>query len=185
MEDERIIALYRKRDEAAISETEQKYGALLRRLAGNILTDRHEAADCVSDAYFQTWNAIPPQRPQKLCPWLARLVRNNAIDRWRSARAQKRQCEMTLLLEELDECIPAPQSVAQEVEARELTEYLNTWLASLSKDDRILFMRRYWNGEPLKALARERGIQPEKLAQKMYRLRRALKAALEKEGLSL
>ncbi len=182
MDDDKIIALFFRRSEDAIHETDQKYGALLRSIARNILGDDPQTHDCVSDAYLQAWNAIPPLRPQRLSAWLGRLVRNNAIDRWRSSRAHKRDSEMTLLLEELDECIPSAHSVAQEVEARELAETLNAWLDTLPKEDRCLFLLRYWNGESLQELARKRGMKPGKLAQRMYRLRQSLKAVLEKEG---
>lgn len=49
----------------------------------------------------------------------------------------------------------------------------------------MLFVRRYWNGIALKELAKEQGISPAKLAQRMYRLRNMLREALEKEGIYL
>ena len=92
---------------------------------------------------------------------------------------------MEQLLSELEDCIPSPITVEQEIEEKELTEFLNTWLASLSKADRILFMRRYWNGEAVKDLAKEYRIMPRDMAKRMYRLRQSLKSALEKEDYSL
>ncbi len=182
MDDDKILALYRQRNEDAIYETDRKYGALLRSIARNILGDGAESHDCVNDTYLQVWNSIPPLLPKRFSAWLGRLVRNHAIDLWRGNRAQKRDCELTLLLEELDECLPSAQSVTQEVEKRELVEALNAWLATLSKEDRRLFLLRYWNGEPLKEIAQKHGVQPDKLARKMYRLRQSLRTALEKEG---
>ena len=70
-------------------------------------------------------------------------------------------------------------------EEKELTEFLNTWLALLPKADRILFMRRYWDGEAVKDLAKEYRIMPRDMAKRMYRLRQSLKSALEKEDYSL
>jgi len=92
---------------------------------------------------------------------------------------------MMELLSELEECIPASQTVEQEIEEKELTEHIDRWLRSLDHEDRILFVRRYWNGAALRDLASEKGIAPGKLAQRMYRLRIGLKAALEKEGIHL
>ena len=92
---------------------------------------------------------------------------------------------MEQLLSELEDCISSPITVEHEIEERELTEFLNTWLASLPKADRILFMRRYWNGEAVKDLAKEYGTTPKEMAKRMYRLRQSLKSALEKEDYSL
>ena len=58
-------------------------------------------------------------------------------------------------------------------------------MRSLSKDDRTLFVRRYWNGEALNALAADQAVPAAKLAQKMYSLRQSLKKVLETEGLVL
>ena len=86
---------------------------------------------------------------------------------------------------ELEDCVPAPVTVEREIEEQELTEAINTWLAALAKNDRVLFVRRYWNGEPVNALAKEAGISPANMAKRMYRLRQSLKTTLEKEGYSL
>ncbi len=64
MDDAQIIDLYWKRDESAITETAQKYGALCRSVAKGILTTAEDAEECINDAYHQAWNAIPPQRPE-------------------------------------------------------------------------------------------------------------------------
>ena len=67
------------------------------------------------------------------------------------------------------------------MESAELGEAISWWLGSLAKEERILFVRRYWYGIPLRELAEERGIPQKQLAQKMYRLRQKLKTFLEKE----
>lgn len=92
---------------------------------------------------------------------------------------------MTELLAELEECIPSPQTVEQTLEEQELAGHISAWLRTLEQDDRVLFVRRYWEGAELQSLAKERGIPPGKLAQRMYRLRGDLKALLERKGVSL
>lgn len=185
MEDSQIIILYFERDEAAILETEAKYGAYCRGIARNILSIEADADECVNDAYLQAWNSIPPQRPGKLGAWLGRVVRNIAFNLWKKNRRQKRCAGMEQLLSELEDCIPSPITVERELEEQELTEVINTWLASLPKNDRILFMRRYWNGETVATLAQESGTSPANMAKRMYRLRQKLKFKLEQEGYSL
>ena len=66
MDDEAIVALYWNRDEAAITETDRKYGPYCRSIARNILSNREDAEECVSDTWRHAWNAMPPQRPGSL-----------------------------------------------------------------------------------------------------------------------
>lgn len=185
MEDEEIMELYVLRKESAIQKTEEKYGAFCRKIALHILSVPEDAEECVSDAYMKAWNSIPPQHPDCFQAWLGRVVRNISLDLWRKNHRQKRYAGMEQLLEELEECIPAKSGVDDALEQAELTACLNRWLAQLSKQDRILFLRRYWKGEPLKELARQYHMTPAKLANRMYTLRQRLKTALEQEGISL
>ncbi len=185
MEDLEIIGLYFQRDEKAIAETAAKYGAFCHSIALNILSIQEDAEECVNETYLHTWNAIPPQKPDKLGAWLGRVARNLAYDLWKKNHRQKRYAGLEDILSELEDCIPSPVTVEREIEEQELTEVINTWLAALTKKDRILFVRRYWNGESVNALAKKEGISPAAMAKRMYRLRRELKSTFEKEGYSL
>ncbi len=181
MEDHQIIDLYWKRDESAITETDCKYGIFCHRIAMNLLSVHEDAEECVSDAYLQAWNSMPPQRPKKLKLWLGQVVRNIAINLWHKSHAKKRYNGVDQLLSELEDTIPSNQNVEREIENAELGAMINEWLLSLPEDDRNLFVHRYWHGIALNELARRRNIPPQKLAQKMYRLRLSLKSFLEKE----
>ena len=185
MEDSQIIDLYWERDERAISETDQKYGDYCRTIANNILTDREESEKCVNDVYWRVWNSIPPERPRILRAWLGKITRNAAINLWNLNHAKKRFGGMELLLSELDECVPSASSVELETETSEIGKCISAWLRSLPPDARKLFVRRYFSGESVRSLAQELRISPEKITQKLYRLRRSLKQILEKEGISL
>lgn len=181
MEDDQIVRLFCQRDEAAIAETEDKYGSFCLGIATRLLSDSEDARECVNEALYQAWSRIPPQRPEKLGPWLGRVVRNTAVSLWRRNHRQKRYNGLDLALSELEDCIPSQEDPQQEIEGVELGRTINRWLASLKKEDRVLFVRRYWHGVSLAGLAKEAGVPPEKLAQKMYRLRQRLKTFLEKE----
>lgn len=185
MEDLQIIDLYFERNETAIAETAAKYGLFCHNIALNILSVKADAEECVNDTYLQAWNSIPPQRPDKFRAWLGRVVRNISINLWNKNHCQKRYAGIEQFMDELEDCIPSPQTVEHQIEEQELTEVINTWLASLSRDDRVLFVRRYWNGKTVNELAKETGTESKKLARRMYSLRQSLKSALEKEGYSL
>lgn len=185
MEDLQIIDLYFERNETAIAETASKYGRFCHNIALNILSIDADAEECINDTYLQAWNSIPPQRPAKFRAWLGRVVRNIAINLWNKKHCQKRYAGMEQVFEELEDCIPSPETVECQIEEKELTEVINTWLTSLSRDDRVLFVRRYWYGQAVNKLAKEVGMESKKLARRMYGLRQNLKSTLEKEGYSL
>ena len=182
MDDAGIIELFFSRDEAALSESERQYGALLYTVAYGLLSCRPDAEECVNDCLNEAWSRIPPERPENLRAWLCRVTRNISIDRWRREHAQKRNAGVPLALSELAECLPDPHGVQAGLEAREIGRAVDAWLRTLPAEDRRLFVRRYFFGEPLKALEAERG---EKLAVRMHRLRKALRAYLEKEEIYL
>lgn len=185
MEDPEIIALYLMRSEQAIEETDRKYGDFCRRIAMNILSIPEDAEECVFDAYHAAWNRIPPEQPACFRAFLGRIIRNVSISRFRANRAQKRYQGMEILLSELEDCVPETTGVEQTVDGRELTEYIVQWLSIQTKADRILFIRRYWYGVPVKRLAAERGESAGKSAQRLFWLRKDLKVALEEKGVIL
>ena len=185
MNDAEIIELYIRRDESAIQETEARYGHYCHAIALNIVSVKEDAEECVSDTYLNAWNSIPPQKPDSLKTWLGKTVRNISLDLWRKNHRQKRYAGMEQLFDELAECIPSPSNIDAELEKQQIVDFLNHWLSKLSKNDRALFMRRYWNGEPVKVLAELYHISPANLANRLYYLRKKLKKSLEKEGVVL
>lgn len=181
MDDRQIVELFWRRDERAIQEAESKYGGLCLGIAARLLADSQDARECVNETLWQAWSRIPPQRPEKLGSWLGRVTRNLSVSLWRKNHRQKRYSGLEQALSGLEDCVPSPMNLEQQVESAELGEAVSRWLASLAKEDRVLFVRRYWYGISLAGLAQESGTPPRQLAQKMYRLRQGLKSFLEKE----
>lgn len=185
MEDKKIIDLYFERNEQAINETSKKYGTFCRRIAMNILGIPEDAEECVNDTYYSVWNKIPPTIPESFKAFLGRITRNISISRFRAMRAKKRYSNMEIMLSELSDCVPSSTSVEQSIEVNQLSEYISDWLDSLSDEDQALFVQRYWFGEEVQALAKKCDISAAKMAQRMFRLRKSLKTALEKKGVVL
>ena len=183
MEDREIVQLYWDRDERAISESDIKYGPLCRSVALRVLGSQEDSEECVSDTWLRSWNAIPPKRPDPLGPFLAKITRNLALDRWRRDRAEKRYAgETALALEELGDVVSG-ESLEDEVQRRELVRVLNGFLGSLRSEDRELFLRRYLALETLESLARGAGRSVSAVHQRLGRLRRKLREYLQKEGI--
>lgn len=180
MDDKELIRLFLERDENAIAECGQQYGAYLRRIAGNILELPEDAEECVNDALFAAWNRIPPLKPDSLKAFLGKLIRDIAISRFRENHAAKRDSSLSVMLDELAETLPSSHAVEEEVEAAELSRFIDSWLRAQKQDERVLFIRRYYFGDSVKALAAAYGCSEQKMAQIMLRLRRSLKKAIEK-----
>ena len=185
MEDCQIIDLYWERNETAITETDTKYGSFCRRISTNILRNPWDSEECVSDAYARCWDTMPPQRPMSLRAYLGAILRNLSISRYRAEHAQKRFGGAEVLLSELSDCVPGPENVQRTVEAEELGRLISDWLEGLAKEERVLFVRRYWNGDSVKMLAGEMGLRPNAVTKRLLRLRENLRRTLEKEGISV
>lgn len=184
MEDAKIIELYNKRSEQAIAETDYKFGAMLFRIAMNVLSSREDSEETVNDTYEKAWNNIPPQAPHSLGAWLGKITRNLSISRWRKSKAQKRN-GMEIMLSELEECIPSAVDTEEESESKEITAAINKWLEKQKKEDRIIFVKRYWYGDSVAELSQKTKIAENKLSSRLFRLRQSLKNFLEKEGICI
>ena len=186
MDDEKIIELYFARDEQAVTETDRKYGGYCFKLANAILCSREDAEETVSDTYLKTWNAIPPRKPQVLKMFLAKITRNLSFSRWRKQSAEKRGGgAIELVLEELDACIPAPGTVEDHLEGKELAKAIRCFLNTLSQRDQDIFLRRYFFVEETDAIARRYGMKPATVLRTLSRTREKLRAYLSGEGYAL
>ena len=185
MDDQDILGLYLRREEAAITETDRKYGPLCRRVAMNILSVREDAEECVNDTWLAAWEQIPPQRPRSLGAFLGRITRNPSVSRFRANHAKKRYDGMEVLLSELDDCVPAPGGVEQALDRALLGQLISAWLDTLDPGDRDLFVRRYWYGDAVRDLARDLCRAPNQISQRLLRLRRTLRTVLEQEGVNV
>lgn len=183
MDDAKIIDLYWQRSEAAILETETKYGHYLFSIANRILPFREDAQECVNDTYLDAWNAMPPTRPSILSAFLGKLTRRISIDRWRSLNAEKRGgSTVTLALEELEGCIPGGTDPAAEVEARELAEAINRFLDALPRTERQIFVMRYFHLAGITEIAGKFRMSSSKVKSMLHRTRKKLRSHLAKEG---
>ena len=184
MEDSGIVALYWARSEVAISETSSKCGRYCFTIANNILSDREDADECVNDTYLAAWNSMPPHRPSILSTFLGKLTRRISIDRFRIRGAAKRGGgEITLVLDELDACIPARDDTERTVELRELARAINGFLSTLQQTERTVFVCRYWFLAPVEEISTRFGFSQSKTKTMLYRTRGKLREYLTKEGL--
>jgi len=184
MEDSRIIDLYWARNEAAITETQTKYGTFLGSISRRILSSEEDVEECVNDTYLGAWNAMPPQRPNILSAFLAKITRNLSIKKYRAGKALKRgQGEVPLLYDELAECLSDGRQIDEHLMAEELAEVLNRFLAGLKKTERQIFLSRYWYCIPVSEIAKKYGYGESKVKMSLKRTRDRLKEVLAKEDI--
>lgn len=181
MEDERILALYRERDEHAIEETAAKYGRLCLTVATNLLASPEDANECVNDAYLTLWNTIPPEEPESLTAYICRITRNLAAKRLRSANAAKRTASAEISIHELEEILPDAR-IDIHTDAKELGGHINAFLHTEKPEARRVFIRKYWFYDSVSAIARRYGYSENKVKSMLFRTRNKLKIYLKKEG---
>ena len=177
MEDSEILVLFWERQEQALSELERKYGIRLKRLASRMVSEE-DAKECVNDTYLAVWNSVPPNRPEYLFAYAAKICRNLALNKIERGKAAKRNATIVELSAELMECIPDNAQTGDETGLREL---MIEFLKDLPEEKRKLFLRRYWYGESIKELAEAFGYRESKVKSTLHRLRKQLWRELKKE----
>ncbi|MBR7092910.1 MAG: sigma-70 family RNA polymerase sigma factor [Clostridia bacterium] len=185
MDDSQIISLFLERSEQAITELSNKYGALCGRVAQNILHNQRDAEECVNEAYLAVWNTVPPRMPDPLSSYVCRIVRNLAVKQYHANTAAKRNSQYDVALDEVEACFPSARSVEQEADARQAAQALNRFLATLDRDSRVLFVRRYWYAASTEELAELLHISRHAVVIRLSRIRKKLKQYLYKEGVFL
>ncbi|MBO6040054.1 MAG: RNA polymerase sigma factor [Oscillospiraceae bacterium] len=183
MDDEQIVNLYWQRSPQAIELTEVKYGAYCRSVALRICQNREDAEECVNDTWLSAWNAMPDKRPERLSPFLCRICRNHALDLVEKRGRQKRGgSESALALEELEECLPSEGSAETALLQKELKAAVKRFISSLPEAERRVFLARYFFLMPLGEIAKRGGFRLSKVKSMLFRTRKKLRIALEKEG---
>ena len=180
MLDEQIIELFFERSEQAISELDGKYGKLLRNLSYNILNDRLDAEECVNDSYLGAWNVIPPERPNPLLTFICKIVRNISIKKYHAKTAVKRNSTYDDAMSEIANYILSPNNVEAEIEAKELARMIEEFLETLTVENRVIFMRRYWFSDTYKDIADRVGITEKMVSMRLTRIRKQMREYLMK-----
>ncbi len=182
MDDRAIVEKFLARDEDAVREAQQRYGAYCLSVADNVLGNRQDAEECLSDALLAAWNSIPPHEPENLRTYLGKLVRETAINRRkRNARQKRIRAEDTCPLDELEELV-ADGSVGDAVEEEELSRAISRFLWSVGETKRNVFIRRYWYCDSVPSICARYGFGKSKVLMMLKRTRDDLAAYLKKEG---
>ncbi len=185
LDDSKIIDLFYARSEQAIIELSEKYGSVCSKVAGNILNNAQDAEECVNDAYLGAWNTIPPQNPNPLLTYICRIVRNLSVMKYHANTAVKRNSFYDAVLDELEDCLSSSETVEERMTAEELSSALDRFLDTLDRENRVMFVRRYWYSDSISEIAQRFHMRSNSISVRLSRTRKKLKTYLMKEGCSL
>ena len=186
MEDQSIIKLLECRDQRALGELLRAYGDYCHSIAKTILGSDADAEEVVSDTLLKIWDSIPPQRPNSLKLYMAKITRNISVSRWRTLTAQKRGGDqICIALEELGDCVPGGQEVEDRLDRNELSRTISTFLLGEKARDRRIFLRRYFYFDSTAEIAKDCLLKESHVLQILSRTRRRLKSYLKQEGYHL
>lgn len=178
IDDEKIIEMLFERSEQGIQELDNKYRKICYNLSYNIVSNRQDAEECVNDAYLGAWNAIPPAQPNPLHIYLCKIVRNISLKMYYRKEAAKRSSHYTIAMEEIEACIADPNTVEAEIEVRELARIIESFLDTLTLENRVIFMRRYWFSDSCKDIAEFVGLTEKNVSVRLTRIRQRMKGYL-------
>lgn len=186
IDDNKIIQLYLDRNENAIKATSEKYGKYCNSIAINILENKEDAEECVSDAYFKVWNSIPPSRPSVFRTFLGRITRNAAFDLYKKVNAEKRgKGYLAIVLDEFEEFVSGGCEPEQEYDKKECINAINSFLGTLSDEKCAFFVRRYWYVETITDIAKRYGKSENYVSVTLNRIRKKLHDYLAERGFTL
>ena len=154
-------------------------------IAKNILGNNLDAEECVNDAYLGVWNTIPPQNPNPLITYVCKIVRNTAVKKYHNNTAIKRNTSYDVSLDELENCFYKLNTAEDEYSLKLLSEEIDKFLDTLDRENRVIFVRRYWYADSISDIAERVSMSSHNITARLYRIRENLKKHLRKAGYSI
>lgn len=176
MDESKLVKKLNKRSRSALDQAVSRYtpyvsSVILRTLAGRAC--REDVEELCADVFVALWAHADTLDPEQgIRPWLAAVARNRATD-W-----LRRQRTSGPISDDIPDPSFSPEELAQR---RDLSARLWAAVCALDEPDRTLFIRYYYEEDRLKTVAAELGLTQTAARQRLFRGRKALKAAL-KEG---
>lgn len=182
LSDEDIVDLLFSRSEEGLFQLQAKYGHTCLRIAQNVLHNHQDAEECVNDTYLKIWESIPPNRPASLLSYALTVVRHIALNRREHDSAAKRiPLEACVPLSELGEYLE-DIALPDEAHSDELHRILSAFMDTLSDRDAVIFTRRYWYLDSVRAIAKMSGYTENNIYQRLFVMRGKLREHLIREG---
>ncbi|MGB6351372.1 MAG: RNA polymerase sigma factor [Pseudolabrys sp.] len=186
LNDEELVNLARRRDEAAVRAITGRYNRRLFRIARSILRNDAEAEDVVQETYVRAFTGLDMFRGDAAFgTWITRIAMNEALGRlrrqrptvdWETYGANRNQAEI----------IHFPASTAssdpeQTMAQGEIRAVLEQAIDELPDAFRTVFVARIVEGMSVEETADLFGLQQETVKTRLHRARLLLRSELDKQ----
>lgn len=183
MQDDEIVQLLWERQEEGIAQLQAKYKRYCGAIARRIVANTEDVEECINDTWLRAWNSIPPHRPENLAGYLAKIVRNLALNAYKKQHRKKRGGDVvTVALEELSDCLTDGKDTLEELEKQELSDLIAKYLRGKSREQQAIFIKRYFYLMEIRELAGDLQMKENTIKSILFRMRKELKVYLEGEG---
>ena len=162
----------------AIRELDIKYGKVCHNLSYNIVNSRQDAEECVNDAYLGAWNAIPRYALTRCLAYIVKIVRKHFAQNLLEKGSSQTKRTLYDCLRGNRGLYRRPKTVEDEIEARELARIIGEFLDTLTVENRVIFMRRYWFSDTYKDIAEFMGLSEKNISVRLTRIREKMKQYL-------
>jgi RNA polymerase sigma-70 factor, ECF subfamily len=164
-------------DEAYIQSLYNEHGGALFRYALHLAGgDRQRAEDLVQETMVRAWRrpgALDGRPPR---PWLFAVARNLSVDAYRARQVRPPEVGQAVL----EAAAPVMDDTDRVLEAQAVGKAL----ASLKPDHRKVIIETYYKGRTVTEAAAALGIPAGTVKSRMFYAMRALRLALEEQGLA-
>lgn len=176
MNDAKALRALQKGSEDALSWIIDRYSAYVYTVAFHIVGQSMSPADAeevAADVFAALWNHAENIKPFSLKSWLGTVARNTAKNKLRAA-GQTLPLEDNILILETD-------SAEEELLRREQNRLVQEAVLAMPYPDRDIFLRHYYYGQKLDAIAQEMDMNLSTVKTRLRRGREKLRSILEQE----
>ncbi len=166
VDDSQLLMLLTQQPEQGIRTLQTRYGGLILRIVGRVLSAHpQDAEEVAADVLVTAWRQAPAllEQGRTLAPWLIVTARNRAIDRWRTLTRK--------------DAVPLNDDLALLIDPilTDGEETIGLLVQELGEPDREIFLRRYYRLESAKEIGQALGLAPNTVNVRLARGREKLK----------
>lgn len=184
MNEEQIVEGLRKGSEKAMQAAIKAYGSIVKYIVIQIIGGENpgDVEECISDIFYELWMKIGGYDPSKgtLKSYLIGIAKHKALNKYRFI-ARDRECHVPLEEEITLNQMEPSEKVMKQFEAKEVNEVVE----QMSEPERTIFIKRYFNGERIKDIAKALQLDTKFIENKLYREKAKLKKKLMERGIRL
>lgn len=90
-----------------------------------------------------------------------------------------------IAMEEIEACLADPNTIESETDTEELAKILENFLDTLTVENRVIFVRRYWFSDNIKEIAQRVRLSENNVSVRLNRIRNKMKEYLREREVYL